>query len=86
MTKTQQYIENRILEEARYIVDNMTTVRATASKFGVSKSTIHKDITQRLLDINRGLAEEVAIVMELNSEEKHIRGGMSTRNKYKGIM
>jgi len=86
MTKTQQYIENRILEEARYIVDNMTTVRATASKFGVSKSTIHKDITQRLLDINRGLAEEVAIVMELNSEEKHIRGGISTRNKYRRVM
>jgi putative DeoR family transcriptional regulator (stage III sporulation protein D) len=86
MTRTQQYIENRIISEAEYIVNNITTVRDTAKKFGLSKSTIHKDITQRLLDINRGLAEEVAIVMELNSEEKHIRGGNSTRNKYRGIM
>jgi len=85
MTRTQQYIENRITEEAHYIVNNISTVRDTAKKFGVSKSTIHKDITQKLLDINRGLAEEVAIVMELNSEEKHIRGGESTKNKYKGI-
>ena len=85
MTRTQQYIENRILEEARYIVDNMTTVRDTASKFGVSKSTVHKDITQKLLDINSGLAEEVAIVMDLNAEVKHIRGGLSTQRKYRGL-
>ena len=86
MTRTQQYIENRILDEAKYIVNNLTTVRDTAKHFGVSKSTIHKDITQRLLDINRGLAEDVSIIMELNSEEKHIRGGNSTRNKYKNMM
>lgn len=86
MTKAQQYIENRILDEANYIVNNLTTVRDTASKFGVSKSTVHKDITKRLYDINSGLAKEVEIVMELNSEEKHIRGGMSTRNKYKRVM
>ena len=86
MTRTQQYIENRIISEAEYIVNNITTVRDTAKKFGVSKSTIHKDITKRLPDINRGLAEEVAIVMELNSEIKHIRGGESTKNKYRGNM
>lgn len=82
----QQYIENRILNEAHYIVDNITTVRDTAKKFGVSKSTVHKDITKRLFEINSGLAEEVGIVMELNFEEKHIRGGMSTQRKYKNVM
>jgi putative DeoR family transcriptional regulator (stage III sporulation protein D) len=86
MTRTQQYIENRIISEAEYIINNISTVRDTAKKFGVSKSTIHKDITKRLPDIKRGLAEEVAIVMELNSEEKHIRGGESTKNKYRGVM
>jgi putative DeoR family transcriptional regulator (stage III sporulation protein D) len=86
MTRTQQYIENRTIEEAKYIINNMETVRNASKHFGVSKSTIHKDITQRLLNINRGLAEDVAIVMELNSEEKHIRGGESTKNKYKGVM
>jgi putative DeoR family transcriptional regulator (stage III sporulation protein D) len=86
MTKNQQYIENRILDEAKYIVNNLSTVRDTASKFGVSKTTVHKDITERLLDINKGLAEEVSIVMELNAEEKHIRGGMSTQNKYRKVM
>jgi putative DeoR family transcriptional regulator (stage III sporulation protein D) len=83
MTKNQLYVENRILQEAQYIVDNMTTVRDASKKFGVSKSTIHKDITQRLLDINSGLAEEVAIVMDLNAEVKHIRGGLSTQRKYR---
>jgi putative DeoR family transcriptional regulator (stage III sporulation protein D) len=83
MTKNQLYVENRILQEAQYIVDNMTTVRDASKKFGVSKSTIHKDITQRLLDINSGLAEEVAIVMDLNAEVKHIRGGLSTQMKYR---
>lgn len=85
MTRTQQYIENRAVEIGCYIVDNITTIRDTAKNFGVSKSTVHKD-TKRLLDINRGLAGEVAIVMELNSEEKHIRGGESTRNKYRRVM
>jgi putative DeoR family transcriptional regulator (stage III sporulation protein D) len=86
MTRTQQYIENRILDEARFIINNLTTVRDTAKHFGVSKSTVHKDITQRLHDINSGLAQDVSIVMELNSEVKHIRGGMSTKNKYKNVI
>jgi putative DeoR family transcriptional regulator (stage III sporulation protein D) len=82
----QQYIENRILDEAHYIVDNITTVRDTAKKFGVSKSTVHKDITERLLDINSTLAEEVNIVMGINLEERHLRGGLSTQIKYKSAM
>jgi putative DeoR family transcriptional regulator (stage III sporulation protein D) len=82
----QQHIENRILDEAHYIVDNITTVRDTAKKFGVSKSTVHKDITERLLDINSTLAEEVNIVMGINLEERHIRGGKSTQRKYKSVM
>lgn len=86
MTKTQQYIENRILDEANYIVDNLTTVRDTAKKFGVSKSTVHNDITKRLLDINSTLAEDVNIVIGINLEERHIRGGLSTKNKYKSVM
>lgn len=86
MTKTQQYIENRILDEARYIVNNLTTVRDTAKHFGISKSTTHRDITKRLPEINKGLAEKVAVVMKLNNEVKHIRGGMSTRNKYKNVV
>lgn len=86
MTKNQQYMENRILDEANYIVNNITTVRETAKRFGVSKSTVHRDITERLLDINKGLAEEVAIVMEINGDVKHIRGGLSTKNKYKNEM
>lgn len=86
MTKIQQYIENRILDEAEYIVNNLTTVRDTAKHFGVSKSTVHRDITERLFNINKGLAEEVGIVMELNSEVKHIRGGISTQRKYKSAM
>jgi len=86
MTRNQQYLENRIIQEAQYIINNITTVRETAKKFGISKSTVHKDITQKLLEINRGLAEEVGIVMEMNSEEKHIRGGLSTQKKYKSVM
>lgn len=86
MTRTEQYIENRIIDEANYIVREFSTVRETAKCFGVSKSTIHKDVTKRLPEINSGLAEEVAIIMELNAEEKHIRGGNSTKNKYKNVM
>jgi putative DeoR family transcriptional regulator (stage III sporulation protein D) len=85
MTKTQQYMENRILDEAKYIINNLTTVRDTAKHFGVSKSTVHRDIAKRLQNINIRLAQEVKMVMKLNSEVKHIRGGMSTKNKYKGM-
>ena len=78
----KDYIEERVLELARYIIDTRSTVRAAAKKFRVSKSTVHKDITERLLEINPGLASEVKDVLENNKAERHLRGGMATREKY----
>ena len=65
-----------------YIVENNTTVRATASRFGISKSTVHKDVTQTLKTINRSLYLDVKSVLEKNKEERHIRGGEATKKKY----
>ena len=78
----KDYIEERVLELARYIVETNSTVRAAAKKFRVSKSTVHKDVTERLLEINPGLAAEVKNVLENNKAERHLRGGMATREKY----
>ena len=78
----KDYIEERVLELARYIIDTRSTVRAAAKKFRVSKSTVHKDVTERLLEINTGLASEVKDVLENNKAERHLRGGMATREKY----
>ena len=78
----KDYIEERVLELAHYIIDTGETVRAAAKKFRVSKSTVHKDITERLLEINPGLASEVKDVLENNKAERHLRGGMATREKY----
>ena len=83
----KDYIEERVLELAHYIVSTNSTVRAAAKKFRVSKSTVHKDVTERLLEINPGLAAEVKSVLENNKAEhnkaqRHIRGGMATREKY----
>ena len=78
----KDYIEERVLELAHYIVSTNTTVRAAAKKFRVSKSTVHKDVTERLLEINPGLAAEVKSVLENNKAERHLRGGMATREKY----
>ena len=75
-------IEERVLELAHYIVSTNSTVRAAAKKFRVSKSTVHKDVTERLLEINPGLAAEVKSVLENNKAERHLRGGMATREKY----
>ena len=75
-------VDERILAEGEYIVENSSTVRATAAKFGVSKSTVHKDLTERLRTINKALAEKVAAVLEVNREERHIRGGRATYLKY----
>jgi len=72
------------MELARYILDTNATVRAAAKKFRVSKSTVHKDITERLLEINPGLAQEVKTVLDNNKAERHIRGGLATQQKYKG--
>ena len=78
------YIEERVLEVARYIADNGATVRQAANVFGVSKSTVHKDITHKLKDINPALYVEVQRVLMKNKAERHIRGGMATHRKYKG--
>ena len=66
-----------------YIVENNATVRATAKRFGISKSTVHKDVTQNLKNINKSLYIDVKSVLEKNKEERHLRGGEATRNKYK---
>lgn len=81
-------IEQRACELAHYIVDSKDTVRGAARKFGVSKSTVHKDVSERLLKINPGLACEVREILDENKAERHIRGGMATKKKYshlKGI-
>ena len=81
----KDYIEERVMQLARYIVETGATVRSTAAKFRVSKSTVHKDITARLNEINPGLASEVKEVLENNKAERHIRGGLATREKYLNI-
>ena len=78
-------IEERAVKLAEYITENRATVRAAAKKFGVSKSTVHKDITERLEGVSPELYSEVRNLLELNKAERHIRGGMATRRKYKGI-
>ena len=78
-------IEERAVTLARYIVENRATVRAAAAKFGVSKSTVHKDLSDRLRRINETLYDEVKEVLELNKAERHIRGGMATKRKYKKL-
>ena len=78
----KDYIEQRTLELAQYIVENGATVRETAKQFGVSKSTVHKDVGIRLEKINRCLYIKVKNVLEINKSERHIRGGMATKNKY----
>lgn len=78
----KDYIEERAIEVAEFIVQNNATVRQTAGKFGISKSTVHKDVTDRLALINPGLAKEARKVLDLNKSERHIRGGMATKEKY----
>ena len=79
------YIEERAITIAQYIIDSKATVRQAASRFGVSKSTIHNDMTERLPAINHTLAENVRKVLDINKSERHLRGGMATRAKYKHI-
>ncbi len=76
------YIEERAIELANYIIEKKTTVRAAAKKYGISKSTVHKDVTERLARVNADLAENVRLVLEENKAERHIRGGEATRHKY----
>ena len=75
-------IEERAICLAQYILDSKDTVRGAAKKFGVSKSTVHKDVSDRLKYINKGLAKEVREVLDGNKAERHIRGGQATRLKY----
>ena len=77
-------MEERACDLALYIIENRTTVRAAAKRFGISKSTVHKDIQDRLPTFNRPLYLQVKAVLEENKAERHIRGGMATRKKYKG--
>lgn len=75
-------IEERAINLAHYIIDSKDTVRGAARKFGVSKSTVHKDVSERLLKINPMLAHEVREILDENKAERHIRGGMATKLKY----
>ena len=78
----KQYIEERAIGIANYIIEQNATVRQTAKAFGVSKSTVHKDVTERLAQINPSLAKETRQVLDVNKSERHIRGGLATREKY----
>ena len=77
-------LEERACELAVYIIETGATVRSAAKHYHISKSTVHKDISQRLLSYNPALYGQVRQVLERNKQERHIRGGMATRRKYKG--
>jgi len=79
------YIEERAIEVANFIINSNATVRETAKKFGISKSTVHKDVTERLVKINPKLACEARRVLEVNKSERHIRGGLATKEKYMSV-
>lgn len=81
----KDYIEKRAMEIAEYIINTESTVRQTAKKFGVSKSTVHKDVTERLPKINPPIASDVRKILLKNKSERHIRGGKATRLKYKEV-
>ena len=76
------YISDRVIKEAEYIIETNSTVRAAAQHFSISKSTIHKDVTERLKGVDGDLFEKVREVLDKNLSERHIRGGMATKNKY----
>ena len=78
----QDFIEKRACDLAVYIIENHATIRAAARQFGISKSTVHKDLTQRLSQCNRGLYLQVKQILEVNKAERHIRGGLATKQKY----
>ena len=80
----KSYIEERAIEIAKYIIEHNATVRQTAKEFGISKSTVHKDISERLPLFNRSLYLQVKEVLEINKAQRHIRGGIATRKKYRG--
>lgn len=81
----KDYITDRVIQLANYVIEHKATVRTAAKKFGISKSTVHKDISERLGAINPALAEQAKAVLYENKQQRHIRGGMATKNKYKQI-
>ena len=78
----KDYIEERAVEIAAYIIDKNATVRQTAKQFRVSKSTVHKDVTERLIQIRPMMAAKARKVLDMNKSERHIRGGLATKEKY----
>ena len=80
----QTNIEERACDLAEYIIEHKATVRSAASQFGISKSTVHKDLSERLPMFNRSLYLQVKAILEENKAQRHIRGGIATRKKYKG--
>lgn len=79
-------VEERAVELGEYIIKNGATVRSTAKKFGVSKSTVHKDVAQRLKTIDPQLYKKVKLILDYNKSQRHIRGGIATRMKYKKML
>ncbi|MBU7007374.1 sporulation transcriptional regulator SpoIIID [Phosphitispora fastidiosa] len=82
----QEYIRKRVLDISSYILESKATVRQAAAVFGVSKSTVHKDMTERLPGINKKLALKIKDILEFNKAERHLRGGEATRKKYQDMM
>lgn len=82
MTET---VEDRACELGKYIVEHQATVRAAAARFGMSKSSVHKDVTARLYYADRALYQQVRVVLEKNKKERHLRGGQATREKYRRL-
>lgn len=81
----QGYIQKRVLDICTYILETQATVRQAALVFQVSKSTVHKDMTERLPSLSKNLAQEIRVILDYNKAERHLRGGEATRRKYKGI-
>lgn len=81
----QEYIQKRVLEICSYILETRATVRQAAQVYQVSKSTVHKDMTERLPSLNKQLATEIKNILEYNKSERHLRGGEATRKKYKEL-
>ena len=81
----QEYIQRRVMEISNYIIESSATVRQTASVFGVSKSTVHKDVTERLPLLNDVVAAKVRHILDNNKAERHLRGGEATKRKYLGM-
>ena len=78
-------VEERAAMLGEYIIESRATVRSAAKKFGISKSTVHKDVSQRLRSVNPAMYREVREVLDINKSQRHIRGGIATRNKYKKL-